>query len=202
MLDTGKAAGQARNWRTFPPCVSQWQALLEAVCEMRHREPSAKAICFSQFVNALDLIEYRLLKANESGAKNGIFFWVLSLCLSRACLGKIIVYIYKWRKNVVFRQPVLLSELLVSYTPKTAACFRVFSRVFALSGEMGTKVGVIKLDGRMSVQQRDRALSAFQGDSSYQLLLMSLKAGGVALNLTAGARIETTVILIVYPPRR
>jgi hypothetical protein len=57
---------------------------------------------------------------------------------------------------------------------------------------MGTKVGVIKLDGRMSVQQRDRALSAFQGDSSYQLLLMSLKAGGVALNLTAGARIETT----------
>ena len=78
----------------------------------------------------------------------------------------------------------------------------MFSRVFALSGEMGTKVGVIKLDGRMSVQQRDRALSAFQGDSSYQLLLMSLKAGGVALNLTAGARIETTVILIVYPPRR
>ena len=52
---------------------SLWQALLEAVCEMRHREPSAKAICFSQFVNALDLIEYRLLKANESGAKNGIF---------------------------------------------------------------------------------------------------------------------------------
>ena len=52
---------------------------------------------------------------------------------------------------------------------------------------MGTKVGVIKLDGRMSVQHRDRALSAFQGDSSYQLLLMSLKAGGVALNLTAGA---------------
>ena len=46
-------------------------------------------------------------------------------------------------------------------------------------------MGVIKLDGRMSVDQRDRALSAFQGNSSYQLLLMSLKAGGVALNLTA-----------------
>jgi hypothetical protein len=45
------------------------EALLEAVCEMRRREPAAKAICFSQFVNALDLIEYRLLKANESGGK-------------------------------------------------------------------------------------------------------------------------------------
>jgi hypothetical protein len=34
--------------------------------------------------------------------KNGIFFQ-FSLCLSRACLGKIIVFIYKWLKNVVFR---------------------------------------------------------------------------------------------------
>jgi hypothetical protein len=25
-----------------------------------------------------------------------------SLCLSRACLGKIIVYIYKWLKKTVF----------------------------------------------------------------------------------------------------
>lgn len=48
------------------------EALLEAVCEMRRREPAAKAICFSQFVNALDLIEYRLLKANESGGELNI----------------------------------------------------------------------------------------------------------------------------------
>jgi ABC-type phosphate/phosphonate transport system ATPase subunit len=26
----------------------------------------------------------------------------LGACVSRACLGKIIVYIYKWRKNAVF----------------------------------------------------------------------------------------------------
>ena len=32
------------------------------------------------------------------GAENGIFF-EFSLCLSRACLGKMIVYIYKWLKN-------------------------------------------------------------------------------------------------------
>jgi hypothetical protein len=31
-------------------------------------------------------------------------FFELSLCLSRACLGKLIVYIYKWCKNAVFRR--------------------------------------------------------------------------------------------------
>jgi hypothetical protein len=37
----------------------------------------------------------RLLCAvpDKTGAKNGIFFGVLSLCLSRACLGKMIVFI-------------------------------------------------------------------------------------------------------------
>jgi hypothetical protein len=37
------------------------------------------------------------------GAENGIFV-EFSLCLSRACLGKIVVFIYKWLKNAVFRR--------------------------------------------------------------------------------------------------
>ena len=32
-------------------------------------------------------------------------FLELPLCLSRACLGKMIVFIYKWLKNAVFRRP-------------------------------------------------------------------------------------------------
>jgi hypothetical protein len=31
-------------------------------------------------------------------------FFEFSLCLSRACLGKMIVFIYKWLKNAVFRR--------------------------------------------------------------------------------------------------
>jgi len=31
-------------------------------------------------------------------------FFEFSLCLSRACLDKMIVYIYKWLKNAVFRR--------------------------------------------------------------------------------------------------
>ena len=31
-------------------------------------------------------------------------FFEFSPCLSRACLGKMIVFIYKWLKNAVFRR--------------------------------------------------------------------------------------------------
>ena len=75
------------------------------------------------------------------------------------------------RRDCVLSRPVYLVNYVLMYV--------------RWNTELGTTVGVIKLDGRMSVDQRDRALSAFQGNSSYQLLLMSLKAGGVALNLTA-----------------
>ena len=34
--------------------------------------------------------------------KTASFFECFSLCLPRACLGKIIVLIYKWLKNAVF----------------------------------------------------------------------------------------------------
>lgn len=42
---------------------------------------------------------------------------------------------------------------------------------------------VVKLTG-MNIQSRDEALRDFREDSSVRVLLMSLKAGGVALNLT------------------
>jgi hypothetical protein len=41
--------------------------------------------------------------SHEPGAKNGIRF-EFSLCLSRACLGKMIVFRYKWLKTAVFRR--------------------------------------------------------------------------------------------------
>jgi DNA repair protein RAD16 len=45
-------------------------------------------------------------------------------------------------------------------------------------------LGVRIVHGGMNVQSRDEALTAFKEDPSVRVLLMSLKAGGVALNLT------------------
>ncbi|CAM9576603.1 unnamed protein product [Ectocarpus sp. 4 AP-2014] len=49
-----------------------------------------------------------------------------------------------------------------------------------------------RLDGAMSQQQRESALKGFATDESVTIMLVSLKAGGVGLNLTAAS----TVILL------
>jgi DNA repair protein RAD16 len=45
-------------------------------------------------------------------------------------------------------------------------------------------LGVRALHGSMDVKARDASLKEFREDGNVRVLLMSLKAGGVALNLT------------------
>eukprot|EP01084_Bolivina_argentea_P145357 254789_1 len=58
--------------------------------------------------------------------------------------------------------------------------------------EYRIKIGGIdcrKLSGHMSVDARDTALNNFRSNSDVKVLLISLKAGGVALNLTCASRV-------------
>lgn len=41
----------------------------------------------------------------------------------------------------------------------------------------------------MNLEQRDRAVSSFSSDPDIRVFLLSLKAGGVALNLTAASHV-------------
>jgi DNA repair protein RAD16 len=91
------------------------EALVQELVQMRQERPGSKALVFSQFVNMLDLIRWRLH--------------------SDPCLQ-----------------------------------------------DLG--LGVRIIHGGMNVQARDEALKAFREDHTVRVLLMSLKAGGVALNLT------------------
>jgi DNA repair protein RAD16 len=50
-------------------------------------------------------------------------------------------------------------------------------------------VRCVKMDGGMTVAARDRVITAFREDPDVSVFLISLKAGGVALNLTAASRI-------------
>lgn len=50
-------------------------------------------------------------------------------------------------------------------------------------------IGCVKLSGSMTIEQRDKIITSFKEDSSIRVLLISLKAGGVALNLTVASRI-------------
>lgn len=94
---------------------SKIEALTQELVNMRQASPASKAIVFSQFVNMLDLIRWRLH--------------------SDPCLAK-----------------------------------------------MG--LGARALHGSMDAKARDASLKDFREDGNVRVLLISLKAGGVALNLT------------------
>jgi DNA repair protein RAD16 len=91
------------------------EALVQELVQMRKERIGSKALVFSQFVNMLDLVRWRLH--------------------SDPCLQ-----------------------------------------------DLG--LGVRIIHGGMNIQSRDEVLTAFREDASVRVLLMSLKAGGVALNLT------------------
>ena len=96
------------------------EALVQELIEMRKTRPGSKALVFSQFVNMLDLIRWRLH--------------------CDPCLA-----------------------------------------------EMG--LGARILHGGMDVKSRDQCLKDFREDTNIRVLLMSLKAGGVALNLTVASEV-------------
>lgn len=50
------------------------------------------------------------------------------------------------------------------------------------------KIKCVRFQGDMSRQARDEAVKAFNKQPKYKCMLMSLKAGGVGLNLTGGNR--------------
>lgn len=50
-------------------------------------------------------------------------------------------------------------------------------------------IACVKLSGSMNLEQRDKAITAFKTDPAVKVMLISLKAGGVALNLTVASRI-------------
>lgn len=99
---------------------SKIEALTEELVRMRQTSPGSKAIVFSQFVNMLDLIRWRLH--------------------SDPCLA-----------------------------------------------DMG--LGARALHGGMDIKARDSSLKDFRENSDVRVLLVSLKAGGVALNLTVANHI-------------
>lgn len=51
------------------------------------------------------------------------------------------------------------------------------------------KLTYVRLDGKMSRQKRNASLDAFRDDSETTIILISLTAGGLGLNLTSGSKV-------------
>ena len=98
------------DWRSS----TKVEALVEELVNIRQPGQTIKSIVFSQFVNFLDLVNWRLKKAGFQS---------------------------------------------------------------------------VRLDGRMNPYQRDQVIKTFMEDANVEVFLVSLKAGGIALNLTAASNV-------------
>lgn len=122
------------NLRAFTTS-SKIEVLIQELVDMRKRRPGSKAIVFSQFVNMLDLIRWRI------------------------------------HTDPYLQQP----------------CHGYRSGCGGSGSGLG--LGVRILHGGMDIKAREKTLDEFRNDNNVRVLLMSLKAGGVALNLTIASEV-------------
>ena len=96
-------------------------------------------------------------------------------------------------KSIVFSQVLGKRMVVLALVTDTRRCaFRnqtQFTQFLDLMDWVLQRNGfrTVKLDGRMTPQHRAAVVDAFTNDPQVQVALISLKAGGVALNLTAAS---------------
>jgi len=84
-----------------------------------------------------------------------------------------------------------LGHMIAADSSSKALVFSQFTSMLDLCQFRLQQVGIacVRLEGCMSLDQRDKAISSFTKDPNVRVFLMSLKAGGVALNLTAASHV-------------
>ena len=89
--------------------------------------------------------------------------------------------------NVSVKLEEIGREITENISNHKALMFSQFLGMLALIKERLTELGVDYeyFDGSSTVLERERAIQRFQNDESCRVFLISLKAGGVGLNLTA-----------------
>ncbi|KAI8921141.1 SNF2 family N-terminal domain-containing protein, partial [Powellomyces hirtus] len=98
----------------------------------------------------------------------------------------------KWRSSSKIE--ALVEELTALQRDDSTAKSIVFSQFVAFLDLIQWRLSragfsVVKLDGRMAPLQRDTVIKEFMTNPTVTVFLVSLKAGGVALNLTEASRV-------------
>ncbi|MCO5551283.1 hypothetical protein L7F22_004782 [Adiantum nelumboides] len=84
-----------------------------------------------------------------------------------------------------------IDDMLQKDSTAKAIVFSQFTSFLDLIGFRLEKFGIkcVKLDGSMSISARDKMIEKFTCDPDIKVFLMSIKAGGVALNLTVASHV-------------
>ena len=95
------------------------------------------------------------------------------------------------QSSAVRRSNIFFDSRILTALPRPNKHKHRYNPLLAPDSDKNQQVGIrcVKLEGSMSLEQRSRAIDSFTHDPSVRVFLMSLKAGGVALNLTAASHV-------------
>ena len=85
--------------------------------------------------------------------------------------------------------PLLYGERLTGERRDTVECRFSMTRERWSRGVLQVGVRCVKLEGSMSLDARNKTIKEFNENPDVPCFLMSLKAGGVALNLTVASHV-------------
>ena len=158
------------------------EALREEIHSMLAQDPSAKCIVFSQFTSMLDLVQYRLSQVCMLPGCTALLSLILRY--PHHCKDTL-PCLYLWSCA-----PLCGCWPLVSGAQDASQCQCSFVHRGA-AGVAWLQVGVrcVKMEGSMSLDARNKTIKEFNESPNVPCFLMSLKAGGVALNLTVASHV-------------
>jgi non-specific serine/threonine protein kinase len=137
--------------------------------------------------------EYRakiLGTIDEVGIRNSQFTILQGLMkLRQICDSPSILKEEESLPNASIKLDELCRELTENIGGNKALVFSQFLGMLALIREklIALNIPFVYFDGSTSVQDREKAVHTFQNNSDIKVFLISLKAGGVGLNLTAAS---------------
>ena len=97
------------------------------------------------------------MESRRSVGKQACFEY--SLCLSRICLGKMSVSIYKWLKTDRFRIPTCSANIAVTFTPGASLCLPIKRGASECFPYLRPKPGLVKRSSLCENRQNNSVCS-------------------------------------------
>jgi DNA repair protein RAD16 len=156
-------------------------------------KPAECPVCFVPLAINLDQDELAEPKFEEKPSNYNSHNSIVNRMLNAAATSEVIDgKQFNWTSSTKIE--ALLEELEKLRKSDRTLKSIVFSQFVSFLDIVHWRLGkagfrCVKLDGRMSLEQRDSMIKAFMENPQVTVFLISLKAGGVALNLTEASRV-------------
>ncbi|RVX20005.1 DNA repair protein RAD5A [Vitis vinifera] len=169
----------------------------EVVEELRKGEQGECPICLEAFEDAVLTPCAHCLCESVSWLVGEIPLLDFALFVGRPSVGKILLQLrLEVDSRLMLRKldGIIQSCCSLARTRKSLLCglqnalgVHMFVMEIPVTPDPRSNISFVRLDGTLNQQQREKVIKQFSEESNILVLLMSLKAGGVGINLTAAS---------------